>query len=241
VSYNYSQFVTDLANMLGILSTSGPFQTVLPNIIDDAEQRAYRDLDLLDTRIVDTTGNLTANSRSFTLPTSVGRFVVVEQANVITPAGLTLATGGVRNPLMPASRDLLDAFWPSEVAASVPSVPEFFAMLTSQIIRLGPAPDATYQMEVQGTARPAPLSNSNQNTMLSLYLPDLFFAAAMYFASGYSRNFGAQADDPRQAQSWENTYQARLKSAVVEEFRRKFSGSAWSPEATPPEAQPARS
>jgi hypothetical protein len=240
MSLTYTQFVASLANRMAILNVSSPpFQTELPNIIDAAEQRCYREVDLQDARIVDATGNLTPSSRTFTLPSGVGRFVVVEQINVITPSSATLPSG-TRNPLTPISRDGLDQLWPSEAPLPAPSVPEFFALLTSQIIRVGPSPDAGYQVEVQGTARPAPLSNSNQTTLLSLYLPDLFFAAAMVVGAAYQKSFGQQADDPKFAQSWENQYQIAAKSAITEQFRIKFSGSAWSPMAAPPEASPPR-
>jgi hypothetical protein len=246
MAYNYSQFVTSLANRMAISSTGAAFLIELPNIIDAAEQRCYREVDLQDARIVDASGSLTPASRTFNLPSTVGRFIVVEQVNVITPSGATVSNG-TRNPLAPISRDGLDALWPAEANPSTPSVPSVFSMLGSQLvntnpvaIRVGPAPDAAYAVEVQGTARPPPLSAGNTTTLLSQFLPDLFFAAAMVIAAGYQKNFGAQADDPKMAMSWETQYQIAKSSAVTEEFRRKLGGSAWSPMAVPPEAQPAR-
>lgn len=240
MSLTYTQFVASIINRLALPSPISPaFATELPNVIDAAEQRCYREVDLQDTRIVDASGVLTPNSRSFTLPQAQGRFVVVEQINIITPAGATVSTG-TRVPVLPTSRDSLDATWPSEISASVPSIPEFFAPLTSQIYRFGPPPDAAYAVEVQGTARPVPLSNANQTTLLTLYLPDLFFAAAMVVGAAYQRSFGQSADDPKLAQSWENQYGIAAKSSVTEEFRKKFSGSAWTPMAAPPEAAPPR-
>lgn len=241
MSLTYTTFVAALANRMAIQNVTSPaFQTELPNIIDAAEQRCYREVDLQDVRIVDATGTLTPNSRSFTLPQSVGRFVVTEQINVIIPSGSTVANG-TRVPLIPVSRDSLDQMWPSEVATTTPSVPEVFALLTSQIIRVGAAPDAAYAMEVQGTVRPAPLAQGNQTTLLSLYLPDLFFAAAMIAAAGYQKSYGQQADDPKLAQSWQSQYDIAKNSAIAEQFRLKYGGSAWSPMASPPEASPPRS
>jgi hypothetical protein len=239
MSYTYTQFVSSIENRMAI-SNPTAFLVELPNIIDAGEQRCYREIDMLDARIVDATGSLTAGSRSFTLPQSVGRFVVVEQINVIVPSTATLATGGVRVPLTPISRDGLDNLWPSETPLPAPSIPEFVAPLTSQIYRVGPSPDANYQVEVEGTGRPSPLSATNTTTLLSLYLPDLFFAACMVVAAAYQKNFGASSDDPKMAQSWEAQYDIAAKSAMTEEFKKKFSGSAWSPMATPTEAAPPR-
>ena len=96
----YSTFVTDLANLLVVPSTDANYQTVLGNIIDDSEQRIYRDLDLLNTRFTDSTGTLTTGSRSFTLPSSINTFVVDERINVLTPVGTNNPDNGTRNPLL---------------------------------------------------------------------------------------------------------------------------------------------
>ena len=55
----------------------------LPNIIDDAELRIYRDLDLLNTIVQDSSSTITAGLRVFTLPSTNG--VLVEQDS-ITPS-----------------------------------------------------------------------------------------------------------------------------------------------------------
>ena len=132
---------------------------------------------------------------------------------------------GTRNQLVPCSRDVLDILWPSTTGAGVPAL---YAMITDQEIIVGPAPGAAYTCEVIGTIRPPPLSASNTVTVLTLYLPDVFLAASMVYMSAYMRNFGAQADDPKMATSWESHYQTLLASANVEEMRKKYSSGAWS-------------
>lgn len=219
--------------MMAGSAADADYQTVLPSIIDYSEQRIYRELDLISTVTRDTSASLTANSRNFTLPTANGRFVVV--------SGLNLLSAGVRvAQLDPASLDYLDASWPSETAASASTVPQYFAMLTDQTVVVGPPPGSIFNVEVIGTIRPAPLSNSNQTTFLTLYLPDLFLAASMIFAAGYQKNFGASADDPRQAQSWEAQYQLLKASADAEEARKKFAGASWTSKRLEPTAQPQR-
>ena len=71
MSYNYSGYVTDLANLLVVPQNDPGFMTALPNIIDDAEQRIYRELNLLSTSVRDSSANLTANSRNFVLPQTI--------------------------------------------------------------------------------------------------------------------------------------------------------------------------
>lgn len=233
MSYNYATFLSSLANMLVIPATDSNYLQALPNIIDDAEQRIYRELDLLSTVVRDTSGTLTANSRNFTFPQ---HFVVSESINVFTPVG----TQTQRNQLIPTTREFLDAVWPNEAAPSTPSVPAYYAMITDQEIIVGPAPDAAYAMEVVGTIRPAPLSASNTTTYLTNYLPDLFFAESLVFGYGYLKDYGAMTDDPRSAVSWEAHYQALWQSANTEENRKKYASQAWTSKQPAPNATPPR-
>lgn len=234
MGYTYDTYRDALAVEMVTSTTDPNFVAILPTIIDYAEQRIYRELDLISTVATDDTGFFVASNRSFTFPQ---HFVTSQQINVITPVGST-TTAGTRNPLIPTTKEYLDFVWPSSSAATVPTS---YAMLTDQTIIVGPWPDATYRVEVVGTIRPAPLSASNQTTFLSQYLPDLFLAASMVSASGYMRNFGSQADDPGMAVSWEKQYQSLKSSADVENMRAKYASSAWSsmspkPLATPPQA-----
>lgn len=233
MALTYSQYVTDLANLLVVPPADPNYLIVLPNIIDDAEQRVYRELDLLSTIVRDSTGVLVANSRSFTFPQ---HFVVSESINVYTPVN-TLTN---RNQLVPVTREFLDAVWPNEASTTTPSVPQYYAMITDQQIIVGPPPDAAYSMEVIGTVRPTPLSASNTTTYLTLYLPDLFMAASMVFAAGYQQNFSAMGDNPQQALSWEAHYQALVKSADIEENRKKYAAQGWSAKQPAPLATPPR-
>lgn len=225
MALTYTTFVNQIANLMVQDSTGTDFQTMLPAMIDYAEQRIYRELDLLSTIVRDTTAALTTSNRNFTLPSSGGRFVTVQGINVVTPAG-TLATDSAasRTPLLPVARDYLDCVWGS---ASGATLPEYFAMITDQTIIVGPWPDNNYYLEVIGTIRPTALSSVNTTTFLTNYLPDLFIAAAMVFGSGYMRNFGAQSDNPQMATSWETQYQALKASANTEELRKRFSGLGW--------------
>lgn len=234
MSYTYSEYVTTLANTLVVPADDANYLAELPRIIDDAEQRIYRELDLLTTIVRDQTGVLTANSRNFTFPQ---HFVVPESINYFTPAGSTTS----RYQLVPTTREFIDAVWPNEAASSASDVPMFYAMITDQTIIVGPPPGAGYTVEVVGTIRPAPLSVSNTTTYLTLYLPDLFFAASMVFGAGYLQNYGAMADNPQQGSSWEGHYQTLKGSADIEELRKKYASQAWSPKqpyavSTPPRA-----
>jgi hypothetical protein len=212
------------------------FVIALPNIIDDAEQRLYRELDLLSTVTRDT-GAFTANNRNFTLPTASGVFVVVEQMNVITPSSVTDPDLGTRVPMLPTSREYLDIVYPSVAGAGVPSL---FAPINQEDWIVGAWPDEAYTVEVVGTIRPAPLSSENQTTFLSEYLPDVFLAAALVMSAGYQKNFTSMGDDPKSAVSWESHVAILLESAKVEEIRKKFGSQGWSSKSPDPIATPPR-
>jgi hypothetical protein len=77
-------------------------------------------------------------------------------------------------------------------------------------------------------------------TFISLYLPDVFIMASMIYISAYQRNFGRANDDPQMAITYESQYQALLKTADLEENRKKFEAAAWSSQEPSISATPTR-
>lgn len=234
MAYDYTTYSAALAELMVTTPTQADFVAIRPSIIDYAEQRMYRELDLLNTVIRDASAVFSASNRNFTLPTGQGTFIVINGINAITPAG-SAPDAGTRVPLTPTTRDVLDRIWPSVTGAGVPNE---FAMITQGTIVVGPWPDAAYTVEVIGTQRPAPLTSVNTSTFLTTNLPDLFMAASMVFASGFMRNFGSQADDPKMAMSWETQYKTLFASANVEEYRKKYQSAGWSSQSPAPLASP---
>jgi hypothetical protein len=115
--------------------------------------------------------------------------------------------------------------YPNQVSATVPT---YFAMLNQNTIILGPWPDNTYTVEIVGTFRPDSLSAANPSTFVSLYLPDLLIMASMIYISAFQRNFiSAAANDPQMPVNYETQYQTLLRSAMVEEARKKFQSAGW--------------
>lgn len=235
---NYSQWVTNLANLCIVSSNDTNFQSILGACVDYAEQRIYREMDLQRTQITDATASLSSGNREFTLSTAIGTFITVDNANVITPVTAG-ASNGTRNQLTPVSRDFIDLVYPSGQA--VTGVPQYYAMASDTEMLLGPAPDAAYVIETIGEQRPTPLSSANSSTYLTQYIPDVFMAASMVFMTGYLKDFGSGTDDPKMAQSWENQYQTLVQSAQVEQLRAAFKSAAWTSQSPNPVATPPRS
>lgn len=229
---------------LGIIATLIPTETtdtnllaIFPQAINDAELRLYRDLDLLNTVVRDSSATLSTGTRTFQLPSTLGTFVVVDEFNVITPAGTSNPESGTRVGLAPTTKEMLDFLWPSSTGSTTPV---YFARISDQTAIVGPWPDSAYQMEVVGTIHPASLSPTNTTTLLSVYFPDIFIAALMVFISGYMKNYGAAVDDPQQGVTWNTHYNDLLKGATVEEQRKKFAGGGWSSDSPNPLATPPR-
>ena len=239
MSLNYTTYVSQLANLMVVSSADTNFATFLPGCIDYAEQRIYREIDLLYTQVTTATSAtiLSSGDRNFTLPTTNGTYITVDNINVITPVG-TLSSAGTRTPLVPASREFIDTVYPS--GQTTTGVPEFYAMASNTQVILGPAPGAAYYAEVIGVQRPASLSSANSSTILTQYIPDVFMAASMVFATAYQRDFGAQSDDPRAGASWEAQYQTLFGSAAMEQARAKFESEGWTSQAPSPAATPKR-
>jgi len=233
---NYNQWSEAVETMLNVPSTEVDLIKIKPRMIEYAELRIYRELDFIST-ITRQTGPLTANSRDVTMPDSI---IILRSMNVITPAA-TAPDAGTRNPLLRVGYDFMDNYWPAVTgSAVVPSVPKFYSLLDNTKVVVAPTPDSAYQAEFVGTVRPAPLSESNASTFLTLNVPDLFLSASLIFGFAYQQNFGAASDDPKTAMSWESTYQTQFAGVNVETIRQKAASVSWSPYQPTPQANTSR-
>jgi hypothetical protein len=217
MAYTWTTLNAAVAAALAVDVTDADFIALAPTIYDDAEQRCYRELDLL-TASVNIPGTLTANSRNFTLPTTYGHVLVVDALNVYSAPGVRF-----NPPVRMVTRDVIDYLWPNEAAPTAGSFPVLAARPDDLTLLVAPAPAQAYNVEVIATIRPAPISATNTTTFLSMYLSDVFFAAIMADANGVIlRNFGAQGENTAQAVSWESKYAMLRDSASKEELRKIF-------------------
>lgn len=226
------------------------FERITPLMFAYAENRIYRELDFLATTTA-TTGTMTANNREMNLPSSV---LILRQMNVLVPTGYPWQKFFIRGVLERLSLEAIDAFGnegsltpgiPEQAFLLTRGVPRQYAILSREttvpqqyVIRLWPTPDKAYGAEFTGVIRPEPLSPSNPENLLSTLYPDLLCAACMVFASGYQRDFGAQADDPSKAMSWEGQYTALRNGAMLEAARQRGEAAGWSSTPPAPLAQP---
>lgn len=226
MALNYSTFKTQIATLAVVPEDDENFEIVLPQAIEYAQLRLQRELDFLQNSAAVTSGLSTSNR---TLLLSAGLIVVSEQINLLLPAGSTNPETSERHALTATTKEFCDAVYGS---ASQKGLPLYYAPFNDNEFIVAPYPDANYIAEVVGTVRFPLLSVAQPTNFLSLYLPDLFIAAAMIFISGFQRNFGAQSDDARMALSWSQQYQELLQGAMTEEARKKYQAAAWSSESS---------
>lgn len=234
MSYTYQTWVNALLNEVVAYSSDPNWTNALPTFIDYAEQRIYRELDIFQVHVVDTSLTLSSGVETYTSPSFYGPFISLDQVIVYTPS--SAGTAGTANVVVPVSLSFNTFAYPSNLSSNC-GVPEFFALIGSTNsgqatvnINFGPTPDQAYATQFEGAIRPTPLSSNNASTFLTTYYPDLWFAATMVAASAFMRNFGSQADNPAQAVSWEAQYQTLFKSADVEQARLQFRSQAWGTE-----------
>jgi hypothetical protein len=241
----YTTYKTQIAEMAVVAEDDPNFLAILPMMIDYANLRICRDLNFLSTSVAlhGAGYQLTTGNRNLSFSQDLGNgtsFVVSEQINLILNATTAYDPDtGTRVPLMPTTKEFLDAVYGSSLSANR-GQPKYFVPFNETLFLVGPVPDTTYAVEVVGTIRPAPLSATVPTTFISQYLPDVLVMASMIYISAYQRNFGKESDDPQMAQSYENQYQLLLKSAGVEEARKKFEGAAWSSQSPATVASPTR-
>jgi len=244
-----TSYITQIATMAVVEETDPAFLIILPQMITYAENRICRDLDFLFTSVANTSFTIAQNSRTITVPTANffpsenGTLVVCEQINLLTPAGTTDPDSSIRVPLTPVTKEFLDAVYG---VSSSTGAPKYFCPFgdgeSAYTFLVGPYSNATYYVEIVGTYRPASMSSTNPTTFISLNLPDLLIMASMVYIAAYQRNFSsAMGNDPQMPVTYETQYQTLLRSAVIEENRKKFEAAAWSSQSVSTTATPSRS
>ena len=92
-------------------SSDTNFNAILPRAIEQAEQRIYRELDLI-TATTSQVATLSSGVRNVAIP---GGIIILDDLNVITPAG-TAPDAGTRNPVQRVSLSFLNAVAPTAAA-----------------------------------------------------------------------------------------------------------------------------
>lgn len=246
----YNGYVNQIATLAVVSTTTvsgvvqgvdAAFNTLIPQMLNYAELRIQRDLDLLPSMTTNTSYGLTVGSNVVSI--SVNDFVTLQTVSVVASTTST--------PLIPTTKEFLQNVYNDN---SYTGVPQYFAMYggdastfgaTYQNIVVGPYPDQAYPLLLIGTVRMPSLyqyattaNAGTATTFISTYLPDMLIQASMIYISQFQRNFGPASNDPQMGPTYEAQYQSLLRGALGEEYRKKFQASAWSALSSSPVATP---
>jgi hypothetical protein len=231
-----------VSTVSGVVQGDTNFQSAVTQIINGAELRVQRDLDMLaSTQVSSGVYNFTPGNPQ--LQISVNDFVTVQ----------TMVLSGTGVPLLPSTKEFIQTFFPDGTSQGAP---KYFAPLggdtatggaTYNNFIVGPWPATAYTVTLTGTARLPSLSQYNttltagsSTTYISTNYPDLLLMAACVLLFAYQRDWGRASDDPQAAMSYEAQYQLLLVSAKAEEERKRYRGSGWTAEAPSTIATPQR-
>jgi hypothetical protein len=225
----------DITGAPSAANASSPFNSIIPQMLNYAELRIQRDLDLLPSLITNTSYSLASGANTLSLNTS--DFITVQTVSVVS--------GTAAIPLIPTTKEFIQNVYND---SSSTGQPQYFAMsggdpssggLNSNYVLFGPYSNANYPLSITGTVRLQSLFpgtgtdgypiTGTGTTFISTYLQDLLLQASMVYISQYQRNFGSASNDPSMGATYEMQYQSLLKGASVEEARKKFNSSGWSP------------
>jgi hypothetical protein len=253
---SYNGYVTHLGIMAVVMTTEidgvvqgvdPAFTNIIPNMLNYAELRIQRDLDLLNSQ---TTNTYTLTAGNPILPIPINDFLTLQTFEVTQTNGSQTVNA---TPLLPVSKEFIQNCFAGLANAGTP---RYFAMVGDNFgdgadsfnnVLLGPLPNFPYTVRVTGTIRTpslftyaAPGVADTSFTYISQFYPDMLIMASMIYISAFQRNFGPTSDTPESGMTYEKQYQALRLGAIAEENRKKFQGSGWSSYSTPTSATPTR-
>ena len=240
---SYSSYVAAVATLAVVQPSDANFLTLVPQMLNYAELRIQRDLNLLPLQYENDAYSIGANSNVLSLSTN----------DFVTVQSIAVTSGTQKIQLVPCSKEFIQAVW---YDGNVVGPPINFAPYggdaatggeTSINFLLGPYTDQSYPLTIVGTNRAPSLYSfagtpqaTTNFTFISAFLPDLLLMASMIFMAAYQRNFSATSDDPQMAVNYEKQYQTLLASAQNEELRKRWSASGWTSTAPSPAASSER-
>jgi len=160
----YAELIASLQDW--VESTETALVAELDFIIELAEKRIYRSIDLNNARTEDATVTMTASVATVAVPTAV---IILRSVQVVI--------ANTRTALLQKDLSFLDDYTGNRTTEGTP---RYYAWKNEATLQLAPIPNAaaaagTITMEY--TARPTQLSSSNTTTWLSLNAPDVLLYA----------------------------------------------------------------
>ena len=178
--------------------------TILNDIIEHAESRVFRNVDL-DIFKKYKTANLTIGDPFVAMPGATPQlFAFIRYIQIFD-------TDNVRITLEKKDTSFINEFVPNRTTTGTP---KYYANWDNDTILLAPAPDATYTVELAYNAQPTGLSSSNTTTWVSNNAPEMLLYACLVEAFKFLKN-------PQMVQMYEQYYKESLTPFAGEQMGRR--------------------
>jgi len=178
--------------------------TILNDIIEHAESRIFRNVDL-DVFKKYKTANLTIGDPFVAMPGATPQlFAFVRYIQIFD-------TNNIRVTLEKKDTSFINEFVPNRTTTGTP---KYYANWDNDTLLLAPSPDATYTVELAYNAQPTGLSSSTTTTWISNNAPEMLLYACLVEAFKFLKN-------PQMVQMYEQYYKESLTPFAGEQMGRR--------------------
>lgn len=179
---------------------STEFVAFIPDAVDIAEERLFRELELQD--LETTTFNTSLAQGVYLVPKPVGyKFAHYFK---ITVSGKTRLLKKRRD-------DFVQDYWPD---LSVQDVPKYYSDSSSGYFIVVPTPDSNYSYILKYSAQPAKLTNSNQTNYYTINCQDLLYYATMIEMVKFMKAW-------KEVEVWEGVYGKAVADWNINAIRKR--------------------
>lgn len=190
--------------------------TILDDIIEHAEQRIFRSIEL-DNQKEYFNGNTAANNRFVSLPgysssdatkPTISDIASIRYVTLYTDSGTK-----ERHELVRVDVDFLNEYYPTpEVGSS--AKPRYYSTWDMGQIAIAPTPNAVYKFEIGIIRKPTGLSSSNASTWVSVNAPRVILYACLCEAFKFLKA-------PQDLQVYEQSFSQALTELAQEQLGKK--------------------
>tara|TARA_R100000458_G_C8262267_1_gene237646 strand:+ start:882 stop:1574 length:693 start_codon:yes stop_codon:yes gene_type:complete len=187
--------------------------TIVNDMIEHAEMRLYRELDL-DVYKKNATASLTSGTPFVTLPGSIPtNFSAIRFVTIYSPSGsLGGLTDSERRILKKKDVSYLSEYWPNRTTTGIP---KYYANYDEDSILIAPTPNAAYTIDLEYSALPTGLSSSNTTTWISNNAPTALLYACLVEAFKFLKG------PPDMLATYEAAYANAVKTLATEQMGQK--------------------
>ena len=190
--------------------------TIINDIIEHAEHRIYRDVELNNSKAY-LNGNTAADNRFVTLPgysstdptkPTISDITSIRYVTIYTDSG-----NKQRSELVRVDQDFMNEYYDTPEAGQSDK-PKYYANWDMGTIVVAPTPNAVYKFEIGITKKQTGLSTSNTETWISVNAPRVLLYACLCEAFKFLKA-------PNDQQVYEASYNEAISQLAQEQLGKK--------------------